>query len=276
MLLQFRVILESVCILLRMFEKFLILGIFTISCDCFSQFVSHTNAHAHNDYEHYRPLYDALENGFSSVEADVHLKEGKLLVGHNFVTRNAKTLEVLYIKPLDSISRQNAGRIYRQRQEPVVLLIDIKTPAAPTYQAIIDILTKYPDCLNTPSRPGALQVIISGNRPIELIRSDPQHLTAIDGRPEDLGKGFTTSEMPWISENYSKVVDWNGNGEIPAEELNKVRNLAKRVHQENKALRLWAIPDNETTWEALLNAGVDIINTDKLEDLNIFLSNRKK
>jgi glycerophosphoryl diester phosphodiesterase len=258
-----------------MLEKLLILCCFTIPYGCYSQSVSHENAHAHNDYEHQRPLYNALENGFTSIEADVHLKNGELLVAHNVVSRNAKTLEALYLKPLDSISRQNGGRIYPQREEPIVLLIDIKTAADPTYQAIIDILSKYRDCLNTPTRSGALQLIISGNRPIELIRGDPQHLTAIDGRPEDLGKGFTTSEMPWISESYSKIIAWKGDGEMPEEELIRVRNLAQRVHQQNKVLRLWAIPDNEITWKALLKAGVDVINTDKLEDLNNFLSNRK-
>jgi len=43
-------------------------------------------AHAHNDYQHERPLLDALAHGFQSVEADVFLVEGKLLVALN---RNA-------------------------------------------------------------------------------------------------------------------------------------------------------------------------------------------
>ena len=30
-------------------------------------------AHAHNDYEHARPLHDALARGFGSVEADIWL-----------------------------------------------------------------------------------------------------------------------------------------------------------------------------------------------------------
>ena len=33
-------------------------------------------AHAHNDYEHPRPLLDALDHGFCSVEADVFLTDG--------------------------------------------------------------------------------------------------------------------------------------------------------------------------------------------------------
>ena len=40
-------------------------------------------AHAHNDYEHERPLLDALDHGFASVEADVWLVDGQLLVAHD-------------------------------------------------------------------------------------------------------------------------------------------------------------------------------------------------
>src|SRR4051812_44226103 len=40
------------------------------------------NAHAHNDYLHPRPLFDALDQGFTSVEVDVFLVNGQLLVGH--------------------------------------------------------------------------------------------------------------------------------------------------------------------------------------------------
>ncbi|MEU9588105.1 hypothetical protein AB0D70_32420, partial [Streptomyces werraensis] len=34
-------------------------------------------AHAHNDYEHDRPLLDALDHGFTSVEADIYLVDGE-------------------------------------------------------------------------------------------------------------------------------------------------------------------------------------------------------
>src|ERR1700736_6125439 len=40
------------------------------------------HAHAHNDYEHPRPLFDALAHGFCSVEADIYLRSNQLLVGH--------------------------------------------------------------------------------------------------------------------------------------------------------------------------------------------------
>lgn len=40
-------------------------------------------AHAHNDYEHERPLFDALEHGFCSVEADIGFIDGELRVAHD-------------------------------------------------------------------------------------------------------------------------------------------------------------------------------------------------
>src|SRR4051812_48862087 len=59
------------------------------------------HAHAHNDYEHPRPLLDALDCGFCSVEADVHLVGGRLLVAHDAAhLRPARTLQSLYLDPL--------------------------------------------------------------------------------------------------------------------------------------------------------------------------------
>ena len=39
-------------------------------------------AHSHNDYSRPRPLLDALDAGFCSVEADIFLVDGELLVAH--------------------------------------------------------------------------------------------------------------------------------------------------------------------------------------------------
>src|SRR5262245_1989348 len=66
-------------------------------CDDASQVTPLINAHAHNDYEHAHPLFDALDQGFASVEADIYPVDGELLVGHN--RRDLKperTLESLY------------------------------------------------------------------------------------------------------------------------------------------------------------------------------------
>src|SRR4051812_6991468 len=68
------------------------------------------NAHAHNDYAHNRPLFDALDHGFSSIEADVFLINGNLLVGHDReALRPERTLKSLYLAPLAERIRENNG-----------------------------------------------------------------------------------------------------------------------------------------------------------------------
>src|SRR5258705_8249661 len=58
-------------------------------------------AHAHNDYEHARPLFDALDQGFCSVEADIFLVEGGLLVAHNpQKVKPEPTLQAPFLHPL--------------------------------------------------------------------------------------------------------------------------------------------------------------------------------
>lgn len=85
------------------------------------------NAHAHNDYEHTRPLLDALDQGFTSIEADVYVIEGELLVAHNlFDISKERTLKKLYLQPLQERATANNGRIYKGGPT-VTLLVDIKT-----------------------------------------------------------------------------------------------------------------------------------------------------
>lgn len=235
----------------------------------------HVNAHSHNDYEHGRPLFEALENGFTSIEADVHLVGGRVLVSHDHPTASSRTLEDLYLKPLDSLAKLNGGKIFPQKDIIVMLMIDVKTDGEETFAALHQLLLKYKAWIGTATRRGSVGIFISGNRAIDLIRNDPDRLCSIDGRPEDVGKGFSRDEMPVISENYKKIINWNGNGVPSKQELNKLTELASKVHAENKKLRLWAIPDNDNAWNILLEAGVDLINTDRLKELNSFLTTKK-
>src|SRR3954447_24444741 len=93
-------------------------------------------AHAHNDYEHARPLLDALDHGFCSVEADIWLTPEGLLIGHDRKDlRPGRTLQSLYLDPLRERIHANGGRVYRGGPM-FYLLIDVKTDAEATYAAL--------------------------------------------------------------------------------------------------------------------------------------------
>ncbi len=100
------------------------------------------NAHAHNDYLHESPLYDALGHGFASAEVDIYLAGNELYVGHEpKELRKDRTLECLYLEPLRQIIAQNNGKVF-STLSPFTLLIDIKTDADNTYKALRRVLKK--------------------------------------------------------------------------------------------------------------------------------------
>ena len=115
--------------------------------------------HAHNDYEHTRPLLDALEQRFCSVEADVWLVEGQLLVAHE----------------LKAVQKERT-------------------------------LSK-----------------------------------------------------------------WRGKGPLPEPEKAKLKALVAQAHAQGRRIRFWNAPDSPAGWSVLLEAGVDLINTDNLTGLHDFL-----
>jgi hypothetical protein len=233
--------------------------------------IPHLKAHAHNDYEHTYPLFDALQNRFNSVEADVHLKDGLLLVAHNKATSRSPQLRKLYLQPLDSLIKTNHGSVYPNAPGTFYLMIDIKTDGKETYGAIREMLNTFP-ALKCKGTKCAVKIFLSGERPVSLMMADGYDGLSIDGRPSDLDKGYSVEWMPVISDTYSKWCSWDGKSAPSQKELQRVRDLAVRVHAEGKKLRLWAIPDNKLAWQELSNAGVDLINTDDLEALNRYLT----
>ena len=237
-------------------------------------------AHAHNDYEHERPLLDALAQGFTSVEADVHLIGKKLLVAHNARDIQAdKTLQSLYLNPLRDIIRQNRGSVFPEGSG-FTLFIDIKTKGEATYQAIEDALKEYKEILTSfpheKTLSGAVTVIISGNRPRQTMENQNIRYAAYDGRLTDLDTKANPNLIPIISDNWKKNFSWKGDGAMPPNERAKLVEIVTKAHANKQRVRLWATPDTpsaerDAVWLELLNAGVDLINTDDLVGLKKFL-----
>jgi hypothetical protein len=233
------------------------------------------HAHAHNDYAHKRPLFEALEHGFCSVEADVFLRDGRLLVGHTgFDLRPERTLESLYLDPLRQRVRANHGKVYPDGPT-VYLLVDVKTEANATYAALDRVLVRYAEMLSV-TRKGkyeekAITVVVSGNRARDAIAAQEVRYAGIDGRPGDLDATLPADLMPWISASWSSVFSWKGDGPMPAEERQKLREFVRKAHAHGRLVRFWATPERPEFWKELRAAGVDLINTDRLDDLRRFL-----
>lgn len=238
----------------------------------------HPEAHAHNDYEHSDPLTGALLHGFTSFEADIWLINNELYLSHNrpLMVSGLKTLEELYLKPLNEIAFKNYGRIFPGYEEPVQLMIDFKNEGKETYQNLREILKSYEHLLTEgDGKKPALRILISGDRPKEDIISDKERLVTIDGRPDDLGELYDPEIMPVISQRFGLATSWKGKSPVSDSEREELATLVEQAHRQGKKVRLWATPEDEMVWETLLDIGIDYINTDDRPRLQKFLLERK-
>ena len=232
-------------------------------------------AHAHNDYLHDKPLLDALSHGFCSVEADIFLVNGKLLVAHSiFELSSDRTLEDLYLKPLQQRCKQNGGRIYKDGPA-FTLLIDIKAYGVNAYRALHELLSQYRDVFSY-MKDGtfhelAVNAVISGDRPIEAITEGDFRIVGIDGRLGDLGSDLPAHLMPLISDNWRNHFKWRGVGEFSQEERSRLKAIVEKAHAKGRRVRFWSSADTPAMWQVLNEARVDLINTDDLPGLSRFL-----
>src|SRR5438552_16169474 len=93
-----------------------LLGMLLLATNCMACLAAEPvpliQAHAHNDYLHARPLFDALEQGLCSVEADIYLVDGKLLVAHERrMTKPERTVEAVYLEASGEQAKKNGGRV---------------------------------------------------------------------------------------------------------------------------------------------------------------------
>jgi hypothetical protein len=234
-----------------------------------------TSAHAHNDYQHKRPLFEALERGYCSIEADVHLVDGQLLVAHDAKdVKPERTLAALYLDPLRQRVRANGGRVYRNGP-PVFLLVDVKTAAAPTYAALNQLLSHYADMLSDftadTQTTRAVTVLVSGNRDLSQISAEAHRFVIVDGHVDDLDTNPDRQLVPIVSASWDRISKWRGTGEFPAADREKLETLIQHAHAQGRTVRFWATPDRTAMWQLLIDSGVDLIGADDLAGLQKFL-----
>lgn len=225
--------------------------------------------HSHNDYLQPRPLTTALALGFGSAEADVFLVDGELCVGHErWQVRPGRTLRRLYLEPLQAAAAAGGGRL-RGDGQPFVLLVDIKADAAAVWAALqveldafAPLLTRFVDGR---VEPGAVTVLLSGDRPVRQVAAAPDRRCAIDGRLADLDAvpPPPAELVPWISAPWRAHSDWDGKDEFTAAERDRLAALIARVHGQGRELRFWGAPDRVEAWTLFAALGVDRIGTDR-------------
>ena len=218
--------------------------------------------HSHNDYDRTVPFYEAYSQHCISIEADVFLQDGEILVAHNRKDVSAeRSLRTMYIEPIVKIFRENGGRMWKGSDDRLQLMIDLKT--GESLPGVVALVEEYPDVFDSPE---GVKVVISGSRP----------------EPEDFDKwpgciwfdgDFTNGKLEYTPKQLERVAmistdfrhfarQWNGKGRMIDSELEAVTKAVEAAHAVGKPIRFWDTPEGTTAYFTFIRLGVDIVNTD--------------
>lgn len=249
---------------------FLILLVFVTQL-CAQDIKAYTTAqaHSHNDYTRDRPFFDAYEQQFGSIEADLYLVRDTLFVAHELKDiASAKTFTTLYLQPILQEVKKNNGNIYPQQDLPLQLLIDLKTSGEETLAALIRELEPHQNVLKPK---GTVSIVISGNVPDQALFEKYPPYILFDGRPENTYTAGQLAHIGLISQAFQNYSRWNGEGPIPEKDKKKIQKMIDQTHQQGKKVRIWATPDNINSWKTMMALGVDWLNTDKVKEMGDYL-----
>lgn len=218
---------------------------------------SQYKVHSHNDYEQKVPFWTALSGGAGSIEVDLFLRNGELFAAHEEqYIQPDRTFESLYLLPL-----QTATELGHFQTDTLQLLIDLKTEAYATLDAVVHQLEKYRH-LFVQNSSVTIVPVISGNRPKaadysgypDYVFFDHQSLQNLDQVPME--------KVAMISLSFNRFSEWNGKGRIVDEEQEVLQRIIREVHAQGKPVRFWGTPDTKTAWYTLSQLGIDFVNTD--------------
>jgi len=223
------------------------------------------NAHAHNDYLHPIPFYNAYNAGFGSIEVDIFPVNDILYVAHhkNEILPH-RTLKSLYIEPLQKELAANNSR-------PLKLLVDIKENYKLSLDLLIREIEPLKQYLSTPQESKSLIIVISGTRPPPAeYKNYPAYIFFDD----NFILKHSTEEwvrVGLISRPFNKISEWKGEGVMNRKDKKRIRGMIDSVHSAGKPFRFWAAPDSKTSWKLQKKLNADLIGTDRIDELANFL-----
>lgn len=238
-----------------------------IFCSCtaiYSQNFSLKSCHAHNDYVHLSPFYEAYNLGFGSIEADVFLINNELYVAHDSVDINSeRTLKKLYIEPILAEIEKNDGKL----KQPLQLLIDLKT-GGNSLKTVENQLIGYKELF----KKAKVTIVISGEMPLPSDFEKYDEMLNFDGRISTEYTNKQSKRLALYSQSFEDFVkEWKGKNQLGDDQLEGLEKFVKTIHKKGKKLRFWATPDTPTAWTTLMNLKLDYVGTDNLKGLAKFL-----
>lgn len=225
------------------------------------------HSHSHNDYLKTEPLWGALKNGCTSIEIDVFTHKNQLKIAHvGFALNIRDNIQDLYFKPLAAYLKVK-GTIYPNNNEPLILMVQFNTDTDTSLKLLNEAIAPYKEYFTYLKDDSLynkeLKLVITGRGfNYNQVKDLDSIFVFLDGSVNYCETDFPEKLVPRGSAKYKSHFKWKGKGEMPEEELIKLRAYIAKAKECNKKLRFYAMPENINIWRTFLNEGAYWINVD--------------
>lgn len=219
--------------------------------------------HSHNDYERTVPFWEAYNQHFDSVEADVYCIDGTLFVSHDKKDiKPERTFDALYLQPVLQVFGENGSRPWAGSGQTLQFLIDIKETTEPTLSTLIKLLETHRDVFDPTVNPYAVRVVMTGNVPVPSDFGNYPDYIFFDG---NLDMEYTDTQLQRIalfSAPFYKYTLWRGRGKGSRKGWEKVSEAVEHAHALGKPIRFWGAPESRKVYRVFYSRGIDYMNSD--------------
>jgi len=228
--------------------------------------------HSHNDYEQEKPLLDALNRQFESVEADIWWSKGEVKISHLGIIYSG-SLEELYLKPLQE-RVEHLGSVYGDGR-PFYLWLDFKENCAELRTGLRVLMNQYEILFKKNQSFVPVQLILTGNDTAkrDFFMDNRDWMITLD-QNDFVARPPQNSAYSWYSLEWRDFFEWDGIGEISIKEKKTLNQLIEKIHNQQKKVRFFGTPETYSSWNELIRANVDILGTDHLQKLRDFIDRR--
>ncbi|KAK0614304.1 hypothetical protein B0T14DRAFT_499607 [Immersiella caudata] len=248
--------------------------------------------HSHNDYWRKVPFFSAIHAGCIGTEADVWLRNGDLLVGHDLAALQPnRTFQSLYVNPIVEILERNnpETEFYNEKRrgifdtdpsQTLILLVDLKTGGAETWPWVMKQLQPLRErgwlsfYQDGQVHERQVTVVGTGNTPFELIIANSTYRDAFFDAPLDKleNSGYNQTNSYYASVSFWQTIGnvWFRGGQPSHDQLAKIRSQIKEAHARGLHARYWELPPwpihvRNHVWQLLVEEGIDLLNVDDLD-----------
>lgn len=237
----------------------------------------HPIAHAHNDYEHERPLADALDAGFQSIEADLWFRDGAIQISHDaFGTKG--TLDAFYLAPLDALITAQ-GRVLDEEEGALTLWLDLKDGGPELREALgaaLDArpwLTRFDD--DGIATEGAVTAILTGDAASKraLVEDTPAPRPFARDSNDLSRDDVRDPRVVAAALSFGAYVGaWDGVSPASSDLARRCGCAVELAHTLGRRVRMYGAPDTPDSWSLQIEHGVDFVNADDLVGLSAMLA----